>query len=129
VADGALHALNFETLPVGGAGSRHYWIEDAEIQIAPALSMLSTRSTGSATAPSLLLVGDPAPRPPDFPALKYAAAEIANVSKHFAADGIAAYQGGRASPAAYRSAEPNRFTFVHFTAMPRPMSKVRSTRR
>jgi len=33
VADGALHALNFETLPVGGAGSRHYWIEDAEIQI------------------------------------------------------------------------------------------------
>jgi CHAT domain-containing protein len=116
VADGALHALNFETLPVGGAESRHYWIEDVEIQIAPALSMLSARSTGSATAPSLLLVGDPAPRPPDFPALKYAAAEIANVSKHFATNGVAAYQGGRASPAAYRSAAPNRFTFVHFTA-------------
>ena len=33
-ADGALHGINFETLPVPGA-KRHYWIEDAEIQIAP----------------------------------------------------------------------------------------------
>ena len=113
--DGALHGLNFETLPVGGA-KRHYWIEDVEIQIAPALSMLSAPSQVPPRAASLLLVGDPAPRPPDFPALRYAAAEIANVSKHFAADGVASYQGGRASPAAYRGASPDRFAFVHFTA-------------
>ena len=41
VPDGALHRLNFETLPVAGA-RRHYWIEDVEIQVAPSLAMLST---------------------------------------------------------------------------------------
>jgi CHAT domain-containing protein len=115
VADGAVHALNFETLPAGG-GARHYWIDDVEIQMAPALSMLSAAPAAHKAAPSLLLVGDPAPHPPDFPALKYAGAEMANISKHFAAAGVAAYQGARASPAAYRSAAPDRFTFVHFTA-------------
>jgi CHAT domain-containing protein len=113
--DGALHGLNFETLPVGGA-KRHYWIEDVEIEITPALSMLSAPSRVRSNDPSLLLVGDPVPRPPEFPVLRFAGAEIANVSKHFASDGVTSYQGGRASPAAYRSASPERFTFVHFTA-------------
>ena len=114
-ADGALHGINFETLPVPGA-KRHYWIEDAEIEVTPALSMLSAAPSLPERAPSLLLFGDPAPRAPEFPALKYAAAEIANVSKHFPADGVATYQGDRASPAAYKTATPDRFTFVHFTA-------------
>ena len=39
VPDGVLHGLNFETLPVQGA-RRHYWIEDAVVQIAPSLAML-----------------------------------------------------------------------------------------
>ena len=115
VPDGALHGINFETLPVPGA-KRHYWIEDVEVQTAPALSMLTAAAPGSIRARSLLLFGDPAPRPPEFPALKYAAAEIANVSKHFPADGVAAYQRDRASPAAYRTATPDRYGFVHFTA-------------
>ena len=34
VPDGALNGLNFETLPVDGA-TRHYWIEDVELQVAP----------------------------------------------------------------------------------------------
>ena len=114
-ADGALHGINFETLPVPGA-KRHYWIEDVEIQTTPALSMLSAAPSPPGRAPSLLLFGDPAPRAPEFPALKYAAAEIANISKHFPADGVATYQGDRASPAAYKTATPDRFTFVHFTA-------------
>jgi CHAT domain-containing protein len=115
--DGPLYAINFETLPVPGA-TRHYWIEDAEIQIAPALSMLATRAGAgrSLAKPSLLLFGDPAPRPPEFPALKYAAAEIASVSKYFPADGVVAYQGDRASPAAYNAAPLDRFSVVHFTA-------------
>jgi CHAT domain-containing protein len=140
--DGALYAINFETLPAPGA-KRHYWIEDAEIQIAPALSMLagarSVKASASAKAtadksgaakatadklsersqapkPSLLLFGDPAPRPPEFPALKYAAAEIASVSKYFPEDGVVAYQGDRASPAAYKSAALDRFSVLHFTA-------------
>lgn len=114
-ADGALHGINFETLPVPGA-KRHYWIEDAEIEMAPALSMLSAASPQASPKPSLLLFGDPSPRAPEFPALKFAAAEIANVSKHFPADAVAAYQADRASPAAYKAATPDRFAFVHFTA-------------
>jgi len=113
--DGALHGINFETLPVPGA-TRHYWIDDVEIQSAPALSMLAAAAPASTRAPSLLLFGDPAPRAPEFPALKYAAAEIANVSRHFPPDGVATYQRDRASPAAYKTATPDRFAFVHFTA-------------
>jgi CHAT domain-containing protein len=78
--------------------------------------MLSATPSPAASAPSLLLFGDPVPRPPEFPALKYAASEIADVSKHFPADSVATYRGDRASPAAYKAAAPDRFTFVHFTA-------------
>lgn len=114
VPDGALHGLNFETLPVAGA-RRHYWIEDVEVQIAPGLSLLSAAAPPLASN-SLLLIGNPEPHGPEFPALRYASAEIENVSKHFAAASVVSYQGGRASPDAYRSAEPDRFEFVHFTA-------------
>jgi len=119
--DGPLYGINFETLPVPGA-TRHYWIEDAEIEIAPALSMLAETGSAKASAersaakPSLLLFGDPSPRPPEFPALKYASAEMANVSKYFPADGVVTYQGDRALPAAYKTAALDRFSVVHFTA-------------
>ena len=114
-ADGALHGINLETLPVPGA-KRHYWIEDVEIQTTPALSLLTAAASAPKRASSLLLLGDPAPRAPEFPALRYAAAEIATVSKHFPPDAVTAYQGDRASPTAYKTAALDRFTFVHFTA-------------
>jgi CHAT domain-containing protein/tetratricopeptide (TPR) repeat protein len=114
-ADGALHGLNFETLPAPGP-RRHYWIEDAELSVAPGLSVLSAGPAPQTRAASLLLIGDPLAHAPEFPALKYAAAEIAGVSKHFPAAEVTAYQGDRASPASYRTAAPGRFTFVHFTA-------------
>ena len=113
VADGALHGLNFETLPVPGP-ARHYLIEDWEIEATPALSVLAAAAPRSGGTPSLLLIGDPAPRPPEFPSLRYASAEIANVSKYFPSGTV--YQGERASPAAYRATAPGQFTFVHFTA-------------
>src|SRR5262249_33697186 len=70
----------------------------------------------SGEAASLLLLGDPDAHAPEFPALTYASAEIANVSKHFPSQVLAAYVGPRASPSAYKSASPDRFTFIHFTA-------------
>src|SRR5205085_1646868 len=73
VADGALNALNFETLPVPGA-RRHYWIEDVEVQAAPGLSMLSSPRPAPQRDASLLLIGDPVPRGTEFPALQYAGA-------------------------------------------------------
>jgi CHAT domain-containing protein len=115
VPDRSLHAINFETLPVPGA-TRHYLIEDLEIQTAPSLSLLSVAPVAPRRAPSLLLFGDPVPRAPEFPALKYAGAEIERVSKSFPAGSVAAYQGERASPSTYRTTTPDRFSFVHFTA-------------
>ena len=74
VPDGALHGLNFETLPAAGS-PRRYWIEDVEIQIAPSLALLR-RPRDPRPARSLLVVGNPTPRNPDFPALRYASAEM-----------------------------------------------------
>ena len=115
VADGPLYGLNFETLPVPGS-SRHYWIEDVEVQIAPGLSMLAASHAAAAvTGRSLLLIGDAAAHAPEFPALKYAAPEIASVSSYFRS-AATVLTGDSASPAAYKTAKPGQFSFVHFTA-------------
>ena len=47
VPDGALHTLNFETLPVPGA-RRHYWLEDVTLAVAPSLAMLRVPARPSA---------------------------------------------------------------------------------
>jgi tetratricopeptide (TPR) repeat protein len=129
VPDGALYALNFETLPVmpdaTATAARHYWIEDVEIAIAPSLAMLNSRRSSapeSASGPrraddrSLLLIGNPTPRAPDYPALKYASAEMTGVARHFPAGRVTSFEGGQALPAAYRDARPDQFSHVHFTA-------------
>jgi CHAT domain-containing protein len=115
VPDGVLHRLNFETLPVRG-DRKHYWVEDAEIQIAPSLSMLTALHSASAPPGSLLVIGDAVAREPEFPALRYASTEIANVSKHFPSGSVSIHQKDRAAPSAYRTAELDRFAMIHFTA-------------
>ena len=114
VPDGPLHAVNFETLPVEGT-RRHYWIEDSEIQIAPSLASL-TMNQSPARERLLLLMGNPAPRVPEYPSLGYAAAEMTNVARHFKGDDVTTYAGAGASPATYRAAHLERFAFIHFTA-------------
>jgi len=128
VPDGALYGLNLETLPVAASGTngspRRYWIEDVEIQLAPSLAMLKRRAEppssgkrpGQMAASSLLLIGNPTPRNPEYPALKYAAAEMTSVSRHFPAGRVTSYQGEQAVPAVYQDARPDRFSHVHFTA-------------
>jgi CHAT domain-containing protein/tetratricopeptide (TPR) repeat protein len=142
VPDGALHRLNFETLTVGTP--RRYWIEDVTVQIAPSLAMLqrdvrpkpdattvlkpdaATRQETDLVVASglsrtsdrparLLLIGNPAPRPPEFPALSYAPIEMSGIRKHFAPDMVTAIDGDRASPAAFRDAEPKAYSVIHFT--------------
>ena len=113
VADGALHGLNFETLPAAGM-PRRYLIDDLQLQIAPSLSLLE--QPRDAPAPrSLLVVGNPTPRGPDFPALRYASAEMSSIVAHFG-DSSRTYQGEQASPREFRSARPEQFSYVHFTA-------------
>jgi CHAT domain-containing protein len=130
--DGALYALNFETLPVVRSPTsnhqppttnreprddRHYLIDDFEIAVAPSLAMLNARSaTTPAPGRSLLIIGDATARAPDYPRLKFADAEMTSVARHFPAGRVTSYQGERAVPAAYREARPELFSNVHFTA-------------
>lgn len=115
VPDGPLHALNFETLPVS-APQRHYWIEDVEIQVAPSLAGLEPAHSTKSTDRSLLLIGNPTPRPPDYPSLRYATREMTGIAHHFDQSHVQTFDSDRASPAAYENAHPDQFAFVHFTA-------------
>jgi hypothetical protein len=115
VPDGALYGLNFETLPVQGP-RRHYWIEDAEVQIAPSLSMLATIPSARTAEPRLLLIGNPSPRAPEFPALRYAPAEMSAIVRHFRQEEVTVYGDASATPASYRDSSLDRFSMVHFTA-------------
>jgi len=115
VPDGALYGLNFETLPVDGA-RRHYWIEDAEVQVAPSLSILTSTSRARTSAGRLLLIGNPSARSPEFPALRYAPTEMTSIVSHFPENQVTVYGDSDATPAAYRDAPLDRFSMVHFTA-------------
>ena len=115
VPDGALYGVNFETLPVD-APHRHYWIDDAEVQIAPALSMLTVARGTRAQDPRLLLIGNPIARMPEFPALRYASSEMSSIVRHFPQGQVTSFDDKSATPAAYRDAHLERFSMVHFTA-------------
>jgi CHAT domain-containing protein len=113
VADGRLHALNFETLVAPGSPPR-YWIEDVIVVNASSLQLLARTAGRQRPSPSILLVGN-APSPePSFPALAHAAAELRAIAKRF--DRRTVLEGGKATPAAYRAASPGSFDFVHFVA-------------
>jgi len=116
VPDGALTRINFESLPVPGP-TRHYWIEDVEIAVAPSLGTLSARAQphGRKQSDSVLLIGDPVSSDPSFPQLRYASAEMSAVSKAFAGR-TAVFRADQATPARYRDAMPEQFGVVHFTA-------------
>ncbi len=113
VPDGSLHRVNFETLTTGTP--KRYWIEDVTIQVAPSLAMLERQGARPGSA-SVLLVGNPEPRAPEFPALSYAPAEMASVARHFAGTMLTRIEGERASPASFRDAQPGTYSVIHFTA-------------
>lgn len=115
VPDGALYGINFETLPVDGP-QRHYWIADAQVQVAPSLAMLEANTTRPVSDGRLLLIGNPTPRAPEFPALSYAPAEMTSIVRHFPQDRVVAYDSARATPAVYQQAALDQFSMIHFTA-------------
>jgi CHAT domain-containing protein len=115
VPDGSLHGINFETLPVDGA-RRRYLIEDLAMQIAPSLASLVPSAPRASEALSTLIIGNPTPRPPEFPELKFARAEMSGIASRFPADHVVTFEADRATPAAYRDARPERFAYVHFAA-------------
>jgi CHAT domain-containing protein len=119
IPDGPLHRLNFETLPVAGLRP-HYWIEDAEIAVAPSLTFAAARASVSSTAssdpPRLLLIGNPDYSGTRYPALPNAGKELSDIERQFPTSECVSFQGARATPAAYRSANPERFSYIHFAA-------------
>jgi CHAT domain-containing protein len=110
VADGALHALNFETL-IPPAAPQRYWIEDVIVSNA---ASLQPRPARKATAGAkMLLVGDPLPSK-EFPRLALASKEIDAVANHFQKPVV--LRGAKATPRAFKAAAPQQFDFVHFAA-------------
>jgi CHAT domain-containing protein len=117
IPDGPLVRLNLETLPVAGA-SPHYWIDDAEVAVAPALSILTEEPSDQpfGPRPTLLLMGDPNYAGTTYPPLAAAGEEIRNIQHHFPQAEPAVFAGARATPAAYFDARPAGFSIIHFAA-------------
>jgi CHAT domain-containing protein len=111
VPDGALHYLNFETLPVHSE-KPNYWIEDATVAVAPSLAIAATASPGQDLSyKSALIMGDPVNS-----GLPNAATEIIKVASYFAPESTKKFQQGDATPAAYRNAHPESYSVIHFSA-------------
>lgn len=116
VPDGPLHQLNFETLVVAGP-EPHYLIEDTVVERAPSLRLLSAEEAPERTeAPSLLVLGDAVSPGDEFPPLPFAGREIDSVAALFPAENRRIYSREQAKRSAYRNADPERFTYIHFAA-------------
>lgn len=136
VSDGPLDQLNFETLVVPGQqrdsgedlrrvidghpqrdAQRHYLIEDAVVARTPSLRLLHAQTRPlPAHERSLLVLGDPVSADPEFPALPFAGKETASIAALFEPEARRIHTGLRATPSAYRNADPERFAYIHLAA-------------
>jgi CHAT domain-containing protein len=110
-----LYYLDFDTLVVPG-NPAHYWIEDVDIQITSALSLLANARSGSLSSPKQILVmGAPiqtsgGPRP-----LQFADEEMRRVARHFPGQSRV-IEGEQATPETYIASSPESFRYIHFAA-------------
>jgi CHAT domain-containing protein len=118
IPDGSLNSLNFETLVVAEP-KPHYWIEDADIANASSLRVLAAsfaRDHKKKPARRLLLIGDSVAPSKEYPELQRAAQQMTNVARHFPASQETVYQRDQATPAAFLSSGPDKFSHIHFVA-------------
>ena len=118
VPDQDLYSLNFESLP-DGADAGKFWIENAEVEIAPSLDYLvdaGDRPSGRFEGKKLLVMGDPAPVLKEYPKLEYAAREIDDVRGAMSQSDPQVVRGAQARPDSYASAQPGQFEYIHFSA-------------
>ena len=113
VPDGALHSLNFETLPIYSPTS-HYWVDDVTLSIAPSLSVVNASAANARSTGALLLIGDTVTDGTGFPPLPQSAHEIQNIKSHFPSVPVTLYKGSSATVQAYMYAHPERFRYIHF---------------
>jgi CHAT domain-containing protein len=114
VADGVLHNLNFETLPVL-LPKPHYWIEDVTLAIAPSLA-LNPGAFSRDSLKSALVIGNPEQVASEYPSLPYAGEEVRNVQRRLVTLDQTIYEGSAAEPSAYRASDPGKFSIIHFAA-------------
>ena len=116
VPDGALHSLNFATLPAPEDPAK-YWIEDVTLSVAPSLGLvLNSRSSKNSRSASLLAIGDPESPGEEFPRLPNARKEVDTIAALFSNSKKSVYEGAESQPSIYRRADPARFSFIHFAA-------------
>jgi CHAT domain-containing protein len=120
IPDGSLNNLNFETLIVTDP-KPHFWIEDADVANASSLRMLAASFARNSIrekkrARNLLLIGDSVAPSKEYPELPHAPQQMAKVAKHFQATQEQVYQRDKATPAAYLSGNPEKFSHIHFVA-------------
>lgn len=127
LADGALSQLNFETLLVPGpspeAGQSsdsgpdmHYLLDDATLLSAPSLAMLAAAKPVRDADRSLLLLGNPVSPGEDYPSLPLFGFEMTRIERHFAPQHVSVFAGQQATPAAYLSSNPSRYSYIHFVS-------------
>ena len=119
IPDGALHGLNFETLPEPTAAGLRYWIEHAAVTTVSSISLLARSKGadgGAAGERKLLLIGDPLPGHAEFEPLPNAGDEIEKVRRHFPQQGQTVLTRNQAVPAAYAGSHPDQYQYIHFVA-------------
>lgn len=115
LSDGGLSRLNFETLIVS-APRPHYFIEDATISSAPSLQMLASSNNAGSAQRRLLLIGDAISPGPDYPNLPMASTEMQYIQHQVGPRNTVICARERATPAAYLTADPRQFGYIHFVA-------------
>jgi len=119
IPDGALHGLNFETLPEPTATGLRYWIEHAAVTTASSISMLAHSHPADRDPVAehrLLLIGDPLPGHAEFEPLPNASDEIERVGRHFPQQGETVLTRSQAVPSAYAVSHPDQYQYIHFVA-------------
>ena len=110
----SLYRLNFETLVVSSP-KPHYWIDDVTIETAGSMVLLATSPKGrSNSASNLLLIGAPKQASKEFGVLNHADEEMGKVAAHFRPGQEKVYPHEAATPSAFMSNQPGRFTYIHF---------------
>lgn len=111
-----LYHLNFDTLIVPGSRP-HYWIEDVNIQICSALTLMAnSHQKNTPTDKQMLLIGAPVQAKGGPRELQHAEEEVKRVASHFSPDQKLVFKGDQAIPEAYLDHAPGRFRLIHFAA-------------
>lgn len=110
----SLYGLNFETLIVPQP-QPHFWIEDVTLTTASSLTLLEHSASRPETkGKTLLLVGNTEQPNADFPLLPQAPAEMQKIEHYFPDSNRKVLEGKQATPSAYLSSNPERYSYVHF---------------